>query len=93
MSVFCRINAEKNMEQIVIINPLGIGQVTKVIDENRKPVDYWQEYLVTNKPLAENEFYILFQDGLLVKKGRSKFKTSQYLSGQKYKSFANNYSL
>ena len=79
------------MEQIDIINPLSVGEVKKLIDENRKSIEYWQEYLVINKPLAENEFYILFEDGLLVKKGRSKFKTSQYLSGQKYKSFANNY--
>jgi hypothetical protein len=82
---------KKNMEQIDIINPLSVGEVKKLIDENRKSIEYWQEYLVINKPLAENEFYILFEDGLLVKKGRSKFKTSQYLSGQKYKSFANNY--
>jgi hypothetical protein len=79
------------MEQIDIINPLSVGEVKKLIDENRKSIEYWKEYLVINKPLAENEFYILFEDGLLVKKGRSKFKTSQYLSGQKYKSFANNY--
>ena len=79
------------MEQIDIINPLSVGEAKKLIDENRKSIEYWQEYLVINKPLAENEFYILFEDGLLVKKGRSKFKTSQYLSGQKYKSFANNY--
>jgi hypothetical protein len=82
---------KKNMEQIDIINPLSVGEAKKLIDENRKSIEYWQEYLVINKPLAENEFYILFEDGLLVKKGRSKFKTSQYLSGQKYKSFANNY--
>ena len=79
------------MEQIDIINPLSVGEVKKLIDENRKSIEYWKEYLVINNPLAENEFYILFEDGLLVKKGRSKFKTSQYLSGQKYKSFANNY--
>jgi hypothetical protein len=71
-----------------ILNPFGHGQATKVVDENRK---VWPEYLQTAVVYDENEFYVLFDDGLLVKKGRSKFRTSQYLSGDRFKSFAEHY--
>jgi hypothetical protein len=73
------------MEQV--LNPFGYGQATRVIDENRKTVESWVEYLTTSKVFDENEFYILFEDGLLVKKGRSKFRSSQYLSGERFKPF------
>ena len=73
------------MEQV--LNPFGHGQATKVIDENRKTVESWVEYLPTSKVFDENEFYILFEDGLLVKKGRYKFRSSQYLKGDKFKPF------
>jgi hypothetical protein len=39
----------------------------------------------------ENEYYVLFEDGLLVKKGRSKFSTSQYLKGERFKNFIGHY--
>jgi len=71
-----------------ILNPFGHGQATRVIDENRKS---WVEYLTTSKVFDENEYYVLFEDGLLVKKGRSKFRTSQYIKGERFKSFANHY--
>ncbi len=73
------------MEQV--LNPFGHGQATRVIDENRKTVESWIEYLPTSKVFDENEFYILFEDGLLVKKGRSKFRSSQYLKGDKFTPF------
>lgn len=73
------------MEQV--LNPFGHGQATRVIDENRKTVESWVEYLPTSKVFDENEFYVLFEDGLLVKKGRSKFRSSQYLKGDKFKPF------
>jgi hypothetical protein len=73
------------MEQV--LNPFGYGQATRVIDENRKTAESWVEYLATSKVFDENEFYVLFDDGLLVKKGRSKFRTSQYLKGDKFKPF------
>lgn len=75
------------MEESEILNPFGYGKASRVIDENRKPADWWQEYFDFNEVFAENEFYILFSDGLLVKKGRSKFRTSQYIKGEKFKSF------
>lgn len=73
------------MEQV--LNPFGHGQATKVIDENRKTVEMWRDYLSSSKVFDENEFYVLFEDGLLVKKGRSKFRSSQCLKGDKFKPF------
>jgi hypothetical protein len=75
------------MEQDKILNPFGYLEATKVLDENRKPIDWWLQYLKFNQAVAENEFYVLFADGLLVKKGRSRFRTSQYLKSEKFKSF------
>ena len=75
------------MEESEILNPFGYGKASRVIDENRKPADWWQEYFEFNEVFAENEFYVLFSDGLLVKKGRSKFRTSQYIKGEKFISF------
>jgi len=79
------------MEQIQILNPFGFGEVSRVIDENRKPFEHWWWYVNLNAVFIENEFYVLFSDGLLVKKGRSKFRTSQYIKGEKFTSFARNY--
>ena len=75
------------MEQAEILNPFGYLVASKVLDENRKPADWWIQYLEFNESVAENEFYVLFSDGLLVKKGKSKFKTSQYVKGEKYLEF------
>jgi hypothetical protein len=75
------------MEQAEIINPFGYLVASKVLDENRKPADWWIQYIEFNEALAENEFYVLFADGLLVKKGKSKFKSSQYVKGEKYLDF------
>jgi len=79
------------MENAEILNPFGYLIASKILDENRKPVDWWQQYLEFNELVVENEFYVLFADGLLVKKGRSKFRTSQYLKGEKFKPFKSFY--
>ena len=79
------------MDETQIINPFGFTLAKKLIDENRKPQEFWHEYLADKEPELENEFYIFFEDGLLVKKGRSKFRTSQYLKGDKFKSFKSFY--
>jgi hypothetical protein len=71
-----------------ILNPFGYGQATKVVDENRKS---WPEYLANAVVYDENEYYVLFEDGLLVKKGRSKFSTSQYIKGERFKNFIGHY--
>lgn len=82
---------KKTMEESEILNPFAYGKASKVLHENRKPVEWWIEYTSINQVIAENEFYVLFDDGLLVNKGRSKFKSSQYLQGDKFKSFKQNY--
>ena len=82
---------EKTMEESEILNPFGYGKVSRVTDENRKPAEWWWDYLDMNEAIAENEFYVLFEDGLLVKKGRSRFSTSQYLMGEKFESFRQRY--
>ena len=79
------------MEETEILNPFGFGNASRVIDENRKPADYWQDFFDLHQVLAENEFYVLFDDGLLVKKGRSKLTTSQCIKGEKFQSFQNVY--
>lgn len=79
------------MEENQVLNPFGYGFIQKVIDENRKPVEWYHEYLEIHPVVVENEFYILFSDGLLIKKGRSKFRTSQYLLGEKFKTFKKMY--
>lgn len=80
------------MEPANVLSPFGMYDVSKVIDENKKSNDWWKDYLALNDPLIENEFYVLFEDGLLVKKGRTKFRTSDYLMNQKFKSFVSHYS-
>lgn len=82
--------SETTNEEVVVLNPFNTTdiEVKKVIDENRKSEDWWKDYLSgEDKIVTENEFYVLFADGLLVKKGRSKFRTSSYLKGEKFKSF------
>jgi hypothetical protein len=75
------------MEQIDILNPFGYGKASKVMDENRKPTEWWIDYVSINQVVAENEFYVLFEDGFLIKKGKSKFQSSQYLKGDRFRSF------
>ena len=75
------------MDETQVLNPFGYLNARKVIDENKKPSEWWVDYLEFNEVVAENEFYVLFDDGLLVKKGRSKFITSQYIKGDKFQSF------
>ena len=79
------------MEEAQVLNPFGYLSATKVLDENRKPSEWWIEYLEFNEIVAENEFYVLFGDGLLIKKGRSKFRTSQYLKGDRFIPFKQYY--
>lgn len=74
-----------------VTNPFNVHEVLKIIDENKKPIEWWKDFLLTNEPIIENEFYILFENGLLVKKGRSKFKTSDYLMSKKFKNFKSHY--
>jgi hypothetical protein len=79
------------MEESEILNPFGYGKASRVIDENRKPQEWWIDYISINQVIAENEFYVLFEDGFLVKKGKSKFQSSQYLKGDRFRSFRDFY--
>lgn len=79
------------MEESDIINPFNYGKASRILDENRKPVEWWIEFMEINPIFAENEFYILFENGTLVKKGRSKFRTSQYIKGDRFTSFRKTY--
>lgn len=79
------------MESNDLLNPFGTHKVAKVIDENKKPNDWWKDYVSLNEPVIENEFYVLFEDGLLVKKGRTKFRTSDYFTNRKFQSFKSHY--
>lgn len=79
------------MEPTDVLNPFGAHKVAKVIDENKKPSDWWKDYVSLNEPVIENEFYVLFEDGLLVKKGRTKFRTSDYFTNRKFQSFKSHY--
>jgi hypothetical protein len=80
---------ETTNEELIMLNPFNCTDVVvnKVIDENKKSADWFKDYIALNDPVIENEFYALFSDGLLVKKGRSKFLSSGYLKGEKFKSF------
>ena len=78
---------KKTMQESEIINPFGYGRASKIMDENRKPAEWWVDYIQFNEVVSENEFYILFEDGFLIKKGRSKFQSSQYLKGDRFKTF------
>ena len=68
-------------------------EVTKVIDENRKPEVYWKLVLKSDdgEVIDENEFYVLLTGGYLVKKGRSKTKSSDYVSGRSFIKFKSCY--
>ena len=79
------------MESTDVLSPFGTHKVAKVIDENKKPNDWWKDYVSLNEPVIENEFYVLFEDGLLVKKGRTKFRTSDYFTNRKFQSFKSYY--
>jgi hypothetical protein len=50
-----------------------------------------RELLSNNTIDDENEWYVLFENGTLIKKGRSKVKTSEYLEGKKFKSIKRYY--
>jgi hypothetical protein len=81
--------SEITSEELIMLNPFSCTNVVvkKVVDENKKSADWIKDYIALNEPVAENEFYVLFLDGLLIKKGKSKFLSSGYLKGEKFKSF------
>lgn len=71
-----------NTDQTIHSNPFSGShtKVTRVFDENKQSFEYMKSYIEKNEIEAENEFYVLFTNGTLCKKGRSGIKTSDYLN-------------
>jgi len=60
-------------------NKVHVDSINRVFDENKQSFEYMVGYLERHDILCENEFYVLFEGGVLCKKGRSGVKTSDYL--------------
>lgn len=73
-------------ETITMTNPFAGSQteISRVFDENKQSKEYVKEYLSKHTVEDENEFYVLFGEGVLMKKGRSKTRTSDYIAGEKH---------
>ena len=71
-------------------NPIAGSNVviTKLIKENRVDLNKLRadESFVLE---CENEFYVLFTNGVLLVKEKSKFRTSDYLKGKKFEKLWN----
>lgn len=74
------------MEEVIKFeNPFCNGlTITKVIDENTRSSIQIKELLGHNEIEDENEWYVLLKSGGLIKKGRSRIATSDYLKGHKF---------
>lgn len=66
-------------------------EVVRAIDESKLSTCAMQDKIKSTPIEEENEFYTLFNDGTLVKRTRSKFKSSAYLKGEKRISFTEYY--
>jgi hypothetical protein len=66
-------------------------KVLRAIDESKLSTCAMQDKIKATPIEEENEFYTLFNDGTLVKRTRSKFKSSAYLKGEKRISFTEYY--
>lgn len=74
-----------NEEIIKFENPFCNGcTVTRVVDESSRSSAQMIELLSHNELVDENEWYVLFENGTLIKKGRSRIATSDYLNGKKF---------
>jgi hypothetical protein len=65
--------------------------VRTVVDEVNKDTSYWEAFLDENVISDENEFYVLFENGTLVKKGHTKVRSSDYGKGVKFVKFKKYY--
>ena len=71
-------------ENLTLKNPFGtVDNINKIVDENGRSHLQMVELLKNNIIKQENEWYVLFENGTLVKKGRSKTSTSEYVNGSK----------
>jgi hypothetical protein len=76
---------KETTETIILKNPFNSSHINinKCFSENRLTREAVKLMLNTLDIEAENEFYVLFTTGVLIKKERSKFKTSDYFKGGK----------
>lgn len=74
------------MEEVLKFeNPFCNGcAVTKVIDESTRSTAQMKELLSNNTIVDENEWYVLFENGGLIKKSRSRTASSDYLAGKRF---------
>lgn len=74
-------------ETIELTNPFRGSsiKIRRAVGENRLTKEAVALMLKELEVHDENEFYVLFSDGLLIKKERSKFRTSDYFKGDKMK--------
>ena len=85
--------------EIIYVNPFGdigndkgeIVKVRKVVVETSRSESQMKDLLSNNAILIENEWYVLFENGTLIEKGRSKVRSSDYLKDKKHKSIKNCY--
>ena len=71
-------------ENLTLKNPFNEGSIiNKIVDENGRSHLQMVDLLKNNTIKEENEWYVLFENGTLVKKGRSKTSTSEYVNGSK----------
>lgn len=68
-------------------NPFNIEyDVSKVVDESSRSEAQMKDLLANNVIQDENEWYVIFENGTLIRKGRSSVPTSDYLVGKRFKS-------
>lgn len=70
---------------VILKNPFNGShiKINKCVSENRLTKESVKLMLDTLVIEDENEFYVLFESGVLIKKERSKFRTSDYLKNNK----------
>jgi hypothetical protein len=71
-------------EQLILTNPFAGSDtvIVKCKDENRIDAEAMNLLICDNEIEDYNEFYILFTNGTLIKRGRTKIKTSDYLKNK-----------
>jgi hypothetical protein len=71
-------------EQLIYTNPFNgsTTEITKCKDENRISEEAFKLMLEELEVEDYNEFYILFSNGILVKRGKSKIRTSDYVKNK-----------
>jgi hypothetical protein len=71
-------------EELIYTNPFAgsTTQILKCKDENRISEEAFKLMLEELEVEDYNEFYILFSNGILVKRGKSKIRTSDYVKNK-----------